>query len=90
MLPKRLRLTSGEVRAVLKDGSPIRVGPYGGKYLSVAGALKVAVIVSKKDTKTAVARNRLRRAAYTELGALKLPKGGHLALFVRPPKTKRP
>lgn len=89
MLPKRSRLSSGEVRGVLAGGSPLRVGPYSGKYLPGASPLKVAVIVSKKDTKTAVGRNRLRRAAYNELEHLALPKDGSLALFVRPPKPKR-
>jgi RNase P protein component len=89
MLPKRSRLTAGEVRVVLAEGSPLRVGPYSGKYLPGAGSLKVAVIVSKKDTKTAVARNRVRRAAYRQLETLELPPQGSLALFVRPVKPKR-
>ena len=86
MLPKRLRLSAGEVRAVLAGGAPLRVGPYGAKYLNAAHPLKVAVIVSKKDTKTAVARNRVRRAAYKEIEALSTPATGALAVFVRPAK----
>lgn len=84
MLPKRSRLRAQEVRAVLARGSFLRVGPYTGKYLPGRVPTGVAVIVSKKEAKTAVARNRLRRAAYQALESLPLPANGSIALFVRP------
>lgn len=88
MFPKKSRLTAAEVREVLKEGSPKRVGPYAGKYLPGREPLGVAVIVSRRDAKTAVARNALRRATYQALNTLPLPMHGSLALFVRPSRPK--
>jgi ribonuclease P protein component len=84
MLPKRSRLTALEVRTVLAKGAPKRVGTFSGRYLPGRTPLGLAVIVSKRDAKTAVTRNRLRRAAYKTLATLPLPTEGSLALFVRP------
>jgi len=68
---------------VLQKGERLRVGPYTGKYLPGRTPVGVAVIVSKAVARTAVARNKLRRAAYRTLRTLTLPKNGALALFVR-------
>jgi RNase P protein component len=84
MFPKRSRLSAAEVREVLAKGVPKRVGPYGGKYLPGRVPLGVAVIVAKRDAKSAVERHRLRRAAFRELSVLDLPADGSLALFIRP------
>lgn len=83
MLPKRSRLSAGEVRAVLAKGASYKVGSYGGKYLPGREPLGIAVIVSKREAKSAVERNRLRRAAYRDIEGLTLPASGSLALFVR-------
>ena len=82
MPPKKARLTASEVREVLARGKSIRVGVFSGKWID-GGPRKVAVVVAKKQAKTAVARNRLRRAAYRELPALDVPASGRTVLFVR-------
>lgn len=88
MLPKRSRLSSSEVRATLAKGTPFRIGPYGGKYLPGRVPTGVAMIVSKKEATSAVARNRMRRAAYAEIERLTLPSSGSVALFVRAARAK--
>lgn len=89
MLPKNLRLTSTEVRAVLHKGRPVRVGGVSARYTSnkaigPAQASKAAVVVSTKVAKKAVERNRLRRMGYKTLAAHwhTLPRGIHLVLFI--------
>ena len=86
MLPKKSRLTAAQVKEVLARGRALRAGGYTGKYLEGTAPLRMAVIVPKRLVRTAVARNRLRRAAYAEVPSLPLPKTGSLALFARPVK----
>lgn len=83
MLPKTSRLRAFEVAEVLARGTHTRVGPYAGKMIESKDPLRVAVIVPKKTAKSAVARNRLRRAVYRAVAALAAQKTGRLALFVR-------
>jgi ribonuclease P protein component len=83
MLKKSARLRAAEVAEVLARGKSVRVGPYGGKLVASNEPLRVAIVVPKKSVRTAVARNRLRRAAYRALPSLSTPSTGRLALFVR-------
>lgn len=70
MLSKRYRLTTALVKQVF-DHSRIltgehfllRVSPISPPFAHT----KFAVVVSKKQTKTAIARNRIRRRVYTAL-----------------------
>lgn len=80
MLPKKTRLTAEEVRAILKDGRPARSATLSAKYKVISPA-KAAVVVSSKVAKSAVERNRLRRAAYQTLSG-HLPKGVQVVFFL--------
>jgi ribonuclease P protein component len=58
------------------------------KLLAGEAPFRCAVVVSKKVAKTAVARNRVRRAVYRALNQTSLPPTGHAILFVQSiPKT---
>jgi ribonuclease P protein component len=82
MLAKKQRLTAAQVREILKTGRSARSATLSAKYLRGAGA--AAVVVSSKVAKTAVSRNRLRRAAYRILrGAL--PKDVRAVFFLHKP-----
>ena len=83
MLSKASRLTAAEVREILRVGRSVRSASLSAKYVSGPGA-KAAVVVSSKVAKTAVLRNKLRRAAYRTLRPL-LPSKIHLVLFLHKP-----
>ncbi len=90
MLPKKARLTAAEVREILTSGRPVRLpaGKAGSSTLSAkyvpATTAKAAVVVGTKVAKTAVTRNKLRRAAYLVLRA-SLPKRVHVVFFLHKP-----
>lgn len=89
MLSKRARLTTAEVKKVLDSGRGKRATLLGIKTLPHSGTFKCAVVISKKIAKTAVARNRVRRAVYEALRKTSLPVSGHAILFVQAvPKEK--
>lgn len=83
MLPKTNRLSASEVCEILKTGRSARAGTLSAKYLRLPGA-RAAVVVSSKVAKTAVLRNRLRRAAYRALKG-ELPSDIHAVLFLHKP-----
>lgn len=83
MLAKRQRLTAAEVREILKSGRSARSATLSAKFLPGKGA-KAAVVVSGKVAKTAVLRNKLRRAAYRTLRA-SAPKNTHVVFFLHAP-----
>lgn len=84
MLSKQFRLSASEVREILKEGRSARLGSLSAKYVRKAGS-KAAVVVSSKVAKTAVLRNRLRRAAYRTLRAT-LPRDIHVVFFLHKPE----
>lgn len=88
MLPKRRRLSAAEVREVLARGRGRRGNTLSIKAFSTGGPFACAVVVSKKVAKSAVTRNRARRAVYRALAGATLPSLGHAILFVQviPPK----
>ncbi len=83
MLAKTARLTAAEVREILKNGRSVRSATLSAKYVPVVGA-KAAVVVSSKVAKTAVLRNKLRRAAYLTLRSI-LPHNRHVVFFLHKP-----
>jgi len=83
MLPKRQRLTAAEVREILKSGRSARTATLSAKFIS-SKERKAAVVVSTKVAKSAVMRNRLRRAAYDALRPV-LPAGKSTVLFLHKP-----
>lgn len=83
MLKKRARLTSLEVRAILKDGRSVRSGTLSAKFRP-GSPKKAAVVVKTAVAKGAVARNRLRRSAYAALRTA-LPEGVHAVIFLNKP-----
>ncbi|MDE2071368.1 MAG: ribonuclease P protein component [Patescibacteria group bacterium] len=83
MLPKRLRLGSAGVKEALQRGSRLSVGPFAARHVQGEPPLRLAVVVSKGVARSAVERNRLRRAAYRRIAEFTLPRGGSLVLFVR-------
>lgn len=89
MLRKKARLTSAEVREILKSGRSVRLGTLSAKFTKGSSALpaqagKAAVVVSTKVAKNAALRNRLRRAAYLALRA-SLPENIHVVFFLHKP-----
>ncbi len=84
MLAKKARLTAAEVREILHSGQSVRVGNLSVKYLTTTAGSKAAVVVSSKVAKTAVTRNRLRRAAYQILRST-LPAGVRAVFFLQKP-----
>lgn len=89
MLPKHTRLTTAEVKKVLDLGRGKRGPLLGIKMLPGSAGFKCAVVVSKKVAKSAVMRNRARRAVHEALRKTSLPSSGHAILFVQGlPKEK--
>lgn len=83
MLRKAARLRAQEVRNTISRGKTSRGKVLSLKYLETFSPLRVAVVVSKKLARTAVARNRLRRAVYRALSEVSPMKRGHAILFVQ-------
>ncbi len=91
MLPKASRLTSSQVAQVLKNGTSVFISPPKGrnslisaKFLAIPGGFKTAAIAPKSVAKSAVSRNRLRRAVYRAIAGFPTPKmSGHMVFFVR-------
>jgi ribonuclease P protein component len=83
MLSKLSRLSAVEVREILKGGRSARSATLSAKYVRAQGA-RAAVVVSSKVAKTAVLRNKLRRAAYSALRTA-LPKNIHVVFFLHKP-----
>lgn len=88
MIPRSHRLRTREVAEVLKRGR----GTVSGAHLSakvffpdegVGGTIRSAAVVSKKVARTAVARNRVRRAVYDALRGVTNTKAAHIVFFVR-------
>lgn len=80
MLPKSKRIGAAEVREILKNGRALRAQSVFVRFLPhQKGA--AAVVVSKKVAKTAVARNKIRRAIYQSLEK-KLPNA-HMVFMVQ-------
>jgi len=83
MLAKTRRLRAAEVREVLarargRGGDTLSV-----KLLPTTSSFRCAVVVSKKIARTAVLRNKVRRAVYRALANTSLPTTGHAILFVQ-------
>jgi ribonuclease P protein component len=70
MLPKRQRLSTREVREVLKRGHSARAEFLSVKFIKTDTALRAAAVVQKSVVRNAVQRNRLRRALYQALGGI--------------------
>ena len=81
MLPKRRRLSAEEVREIIAKGRPVRASFLSLKYISGPQALRAAVVVSKKISKKAVIRNRVRRALYRALHTM--DGKGSVVVFVQ-------
>ena len=83
MLAKTRKLSTQEVKEVLARGRGRRGAVLSVKLLSTTTPFRSAVVVSKKVAKTAVLRNRVRRAVYRALERASLPRTGHAILFVQ-------
>jgi ribonuclease P protein component len=93
MIPSSHRLRTKEVIEVLKKGRGLPAGTYlSAKVLAVSkgATIRSAAVVSKKVAKTAVMRNRIRRALYDAIrsasGAKHLTnydKTAYIVFFVR-------
>lgn len=81
MLSRAHRLRSAEVNEILAQGRPIRGNALSARVLPAKDGLRAAVVVPKSVAKTAVMRNRIRRAAYRELAGLPAPRPAAAVLF---------
>jgi ribonuclease P protein component len=79
MLSKSNRLSSPEVRAVLKNGRTLRTPNLVVKYIRGEKS-KIAVVVSKKIARSAVKRNAIRRAVYRVLSHSLPPRNSAVLL----------
>lgn len=87
MFPKKRRLSSVEVREILKRGQKSPGRMVSARYLKRSGS-KAAVVVSGKVARRAVERNRIRRLAYRALAA-ELPSGIHAVFLVHSTEISR-
>jgi len=71
MLKKSSRLSAKEVRDIIAGARSARTSLLSAKYIVGDEPLRAAVVVSKKISKKAVVRNRLRRAVYRALASYK-------------------
>ncbi len=71
MLAKKNRLSRKDVLSVVSRGRSLRGKVLFLKYVSPANVLQAGVSVSKKVAKSAVARNRMRRAVYRAIASVK-------------------
>ena len=85
MLKRTQRIGRIGLAEVLAAGKPLRSSHFSIKYLAATSPLQCAVVVSKKVAKSAVQRNKLRRAAYRALAAhaTKTQKHGRMVLFIQ-------
>ncbi|HEV8677442.1 MAG TPA: hypothetical protein VN701_01265 [Candidatus Paceibacterota bacterium] len=88
MLPKRSRLTSSEVEEVLKKGISLSIPAQknqksliSAKFVASKGHFRAVAIAPKSVAKSAVVRNRLRRAVYRAIASFPTPKKGGTAVF---------
>ncbi len=75
MIASGSRLRAAEVRELLAQGSRARAGALSMRYLASTEPLRSAVVAPKSRFKTAVQRNRLRRAVYRALAELPTSRG---------------
>ena len=89
MLPKRRRLSTREVREVMKHGRSLRGELLSVKFIKTGTVLRAAAVVQKSVARSAVKRNHLRRALYQALGALPAPAAHIQGVFFvnRTPKV---
>ena len=80
MLPKAHRITTGEMKTLSRPITRSHQSAFTLLYFAAPSDKKVAVVVSKKVSKKAVVRNRLRRQIYAHVAALldTLPTGYYL------------
>lgn len=91
MLPKGARLTSGEVQEVLSRGTSVYIPAQKGqkslislKFLAKTGGFKSSAVAPKSVAKSAVERNRLRRAVYNAILSFPSPRAsGYAVFFIR-------
>lgn len=83
-----MRLTSSEVEEVLKKSTSVFISTPKGqkslislKFLAASGKFRAAAIAPKSVAKSAVVRNRVRRALYRALASFPTPKTPGLAVF---------
>jgi RNase P protein component len=88
MLKKSSRLTSTEVEEALKKGHSIVISLpkaqkslISAKFLAKPGIFKAAAVAPKSVAKSAVVRNRLRRAVYRAIAGFPTPQRGGIAVF---------
>ncbi|MDE2213106.1 MAG: ribonuclease P protein component [Patescibacteria group bacterium] len=86
MLKRSSRLRAGEVAVVVRQGKALRARFLSAKILNHGSAtIRAAAVVPKSVAKTAVARNRMRRALYRAF-ATHIPssaKGFDIVFFLR-------
>ncbi len=81
MLKKSRRLTAGEVRDIIKTGHPRRAGHLSARLVPGTTPLRAAAVISKKVAKSAVERNRQRRALYRALREIEA--SGSAVIFIQ-------
>ena len=88
MLSKGKRLTSHDVDAVLERGVSLYIPTEKGqktlisaKFLAIPGGFRAAAVAPKSVAKSAVVRNRLRRAVYRAIAGIPAPKRSGIAIF---------
>jgi ribonuclease P protein component len=75
MISRDRRLRAAEVREVLANSSRARAGALSVRYQATPEPLRAAVVAPKARFKSAVMRNRLRRAVYRALAEVQVARG---------------
>ena len=70
MLPKRQRLTSSEVRHLLREGKKVSSPPFSLCVSSKSDKKGYAVVISSKIAGSKVKRNSVRRLVYEIIGSV--------------------
>ncbi|MDP2705188.1 MAG: ribonuclease P protein component [bacterium] len=70
MLPKRQRLTSSEVRHLLREGKKVSSHPFSLCVSSKSDKKGYAVVISSKIAGSKVKRNSIRRLVYEIIGSV--------------------
>jgi len=83
MLNKKHRATSSHIREALSKGLTRHSENFSVRIAPSKSTTKVAIVISKKVSTTAVGRNKLRRRIREALQVTKCPKGSLLVLYAK-------
>ena len=90
MLPRSKRLTVSLFTNALANGKVVHSTLFTARIAKNPGPTRFSAVISKKITKTAVERNKLRRRIYSAVASFgaKISKDHHVILLAKPLLSK--